>query len=102
MHKTQNTKLQTVRVHINNTKHITIANIYLPPRDNTSEHYKTIINDIQHCIHQITHISHSVLTGDVNAHYTHGYWYTDNHRGQLIADIISDAAHITLNTDTPT
>ena len=30
-----------VNVHINNTKHITIANIYIPPRDSTSTHYKT-------------------------------------------------------------
>ena len=28
-------------LHINNTKHITIANIYTPPRDSTSTHYKT-------------------------------------------------------------
>ena len=27
--------------HINNTKHITIANIYIPPRDSTSTHHKT-------------------------------------------------------------
>ena len=32
---------QMVKVHINNTKHITIANIYIPPRDSTSTHYKT-------------------------------------------------------------
>ena len=32
---THNTELQMVKVHINNTKHITIANIYIPPRDNT-------------------------------------------------------------------
>ena len=36
---THNTELQTVKVHINNTKHITIANIYIPPRDSTSTHY---------------------------------------------------------------
>ena len=30
-----------VKVHIKNTKHITIANIYIPPRDTTSTHYKT-------------------------------------------------------------
>ena len=29
---THNTELQMVKVHINNTKHITIANIYIPPR----------------------------------------------------------------------
>ena len=38
---THNTELQMVKVHINNTKHITIANIYIPPRNSTSTHYKT-------------------------------------------------------------
>ena len=62
---THNTELQMVKVHINNTKHITIANIYIPPRDTTSTHYKTADADIQHCIQYITNISHSVLTGNV-------------------------------------
>ena len=65
---THNIELQMVKVHINNTKHITIANIYIPPRDTTSTHYKTA--DIQHCIQYITNIPHSVLTGDVNTHST--------------------------------
>ena len=59
-------RVQMVKVHINNTKHITIANIYIPPRDTTSTHYKTADTDIQHCI-QYMNIPHSVLTGDVNA-----------------------------------
>ena len=90
-----------VKVHINNTKHITIANIYIPPRDTTSTHYKTADTDIQHCIQYIPNIPHSVLTGDVNAHFTLWHSYTDDHRGQLIADVISNSDHITLN-NTPT
>ena len=88
-----------VKVHINNTKHITIANIYIPPRDTTSTHYKTADTDIQHCIQYITNIPHSVLTRDVNAHSTLWHSYTDDHRRQLIADIISNSDHITLNTN---
>ena len=38
---THNIELQMVKVHLNNTKHITIANVYIPPRDSTSTHYKT-------------------------------------------------------------
>ena len=91
-----------VMVHINNTKHITIANIYIPPRDTTSTHYKTADTDIQHCIQYITNIPHSGLTGDVNAHSTLWHSYTEDHRGQLIADVISNSNHITLNTNTPT
>ena len=88
------------KVHINNTKHIIIANIYIPPQDSTSTHYKTA--DIQHCIQYITNIPHAVLTADVNAHSILWHSYTDDHRGQLIADVISNSDHITLNTNTPT
>ena len=87
-------------VHINNTKHITIANIYIPPRDNTSMHHKTAGTDIQHCIQYITNIPHSLLTGDVNAHSTLWHSYTDDHRRQLTADVISNSDHITQNTQT--
>ena len=86
----------------NTTKHIKIANIYIPPRDTTSTHYKTADTDIQHCIQYITNIPHSVLTGDVNAHSTLWHSYTDDHIGQPIADVISNSDHITLNTNTPT
>ena len=34
---THNTELQMVKVHINNPKHITIANIYIPPRGNVAQ-----------------------------------------------------------------
>ena len=89
-----------VKVHINNTKHITVANMYIPPRDSTSMNYKTADTDIQHCIQYITNIPHSVLTGDVNTHSTLWHSYTNDYRGQLIADVISNSDHITLNTHT--
>ena len=92
---TQATPSTMVKVHINNTKHITIANIYIPPRDTTSTHYKTVDTEIQHCIQYITNIPHSVLIGDVNAHSTLWHSFTDDHRGQLIADVISNSNHIT-------
>ena len=99
---THNPELQMVKVHINNIKHITIANLYIPPRDSTSTHYKTADTDIQHCIQYITNIPHSILTGDVNAYSNLWHSYTDDHRGQLIADVVSNSDHITLNTNTPT
>ena len=75
-----------VKVHINNTKHITLVNIYIPPRDSTSTYYKTADMDIQHCIQYIANIPHSVLTEDVNAHSTLWHSYTDDHRVQLIEE----------------
>ena len=91
-----------VKVHLNNTKHITIVNVYIPPRDSTSTDYKTADKDIQHCIQHMTTIPHSVLTGDVNAHSSFWHSYTDDLREQLIAEVISNSYHISLNTDTPT
>ena len=38
----------------------------------------------------------------MNAHSTLWHSYTDDHRGQLIEDVISNSDHITLNTNTPT
>ena len=38
----------------------------------------------------------------MNAHSTLWYSYTGDHRGQVIADVISNSDHITLNTTTPT
>ena len=49
-----------------------------------------------------TNIPHSVLTGDVYTHSTHWHTYTDDHRGQLIADVISIADHITHQTECQT
>ena len=57
---THNIELQMVKVHINNTKHITIAIIYIPPRDTTSTHYITADTDIQHCIQYITTVSNTL------------------------------------------
>ena len=36
------------------------------------------------------------------AHSTLWHLYTNDHRGQLIADVVSNSDHITLNTNTPT
>ena len=90
-----------VRVHIHNTKHITISNTYIPHPDSTSTHSKTAGMDIQHIQH-ITNIPHSCLTGDVNAHYTLWHSYNDDRRGQLIADAISKSDYITINKNSPT
>ena len=95
------TELQMVKVHINNTKHITIANIYIPPRDSTSTHSKTADTDIRRCIKFIRNIPHSVHTGDVGAHSTLWHSWTDDHGGQVVADVIGNSDHMTLNMGTP-
>ena len=43
---------------------------------------------------------YSFLNRDVNVPSTLWHSYNDDHRGQLMADFISNSDHITLNTDT--
>ena len=61
-----------------------------------SPHYNTVGTDIAYCVRHVTNIRYSILTGDVNAHSTLWYSHTDDHRGQLISDIISNSEHIIL------
>ena len=73
---THNTELQLVRIHINKTKHITVANTDFPPRDTTSPHYNTV--DIAHCIQHATNRPDLMLSCDVNTHSTLWYSHTDD------------------------
>ena len=91
-----------VKVHINNTKHITIANIYIPPRGGRSAHYRTSDMYIRHCMQYVTDMLHSVRAEDAVAHSTLWHSYTDDHRGQLVTDVISNSVHMALNADMPT
>ena len=95
-----NTKLQLVSVDIKSIKQITIANICIAPRDNTSTQLSTINTDITNRMRHITNIANSLIASDINAHSTLWHSYTDDHREQIIADIISTSDRITLNTDT--
>ena len=99
---THNTELQLIKIHISMIKYITVANTYFPTIDTTSPHYNTVDTYIAYCKRHVINIPDSILTGDVNAHSTLWYSHTEDHRGQLICDIISNSEHIILNTDTPT
>ena len=89
-----------VKVHINNTKHITIANIYIPPPDSSSTHQKN--SSHVHTIQHIVHNKLSTLSPHRRCERTLWHSHTDDHRIHLITDDISNSDHITLNTNTPT
>ena len=93
---THNKELQLIKIHIGKTKYITVANTL-----STKRHNVTTLQH-RHRIRHVSNIQDSILTGDVNAHSTLWYLHTDDHRGQLISNIISYSEHIILNTDTPT
>ena len=50
----------------------------------------------------ITNLPNTIITADVNAHSSLWYSPTEDHRGELIEDILLNSNHITLNTNTPT
>ena len=97
-----NTELQIIQLHITHTKIYTIANIYIPPRNTTSPDHATCDADITSCIQYITNLPNSIISGDINAHSPIWHSHTTDHRGDLIADLLGNSDHITLNTNTHT
>ena len=97
-----NTELQIIQLHIANNKIYTIANIYIPPRNTTSPDHATCDADITSCIQCITNLPNSIISGDINAHSPIWHSHTTDHRGDLIADLLGNSDHITLNTYTHT
>ena len=80
----------------------TIANIYIPPRNTTSPDHATCDADISSCIQYITNLPNWIISGDINAHSPIWHSHTTDHRGDLIADLLGNSDHITLNTNTHT
>ena len=97
-----NTELQIIQLHITHKKIYTIANIYIPPRNTTSPDHATCDADITSCIQYITNLPNSIISGDINAHSPIWHSHTTDHRGDLIADLLGNSDHITLNTNTHT
>ena len=97
-----NTELQIIQLHVTHKKNYTIANIYIPPRNTTSPDHATCDADITSCIQYITNLPNSIISGDINAHSPIWHSHTTDHRGDLIADLLGNSDHITLNTNTHT
>ena len=91
------TELQHIRLHLSTDKKLDLFNIYIPPRQ--GQHND---NDISNCFRHILNHDRTILLGDINAHDKLWYSPTPDHRGQLIADLITNSQHIVLNKDTPT
>ena len=94
-------EIQLVTIHLT-PKKFQIANIYIPPSNTTNQNQTNEDNDITQCLNHITSTPNSILTGDINAHSTLWNSNTNDHRGNIIADIIQNSNHITLNTNTHT
>jgi exonuclease III len=99
---TQTTELQIIKIHLSNTKHLHIINLYIPPKDIANPIQATIDTDITNCFNFITNLTNTIITADINAH--HPLWFspTTDNRGTLISDLLINSDHLTLNQDTPT
>ena len=51
---------------------------------------------------QLPNLPSTIITADVNAYLPFWYLLTEDHRGELIKDILLNSNHIILNTNTPT
>ena len=98
----QKTELQVTKVHFTKDKSLHLANIYIPPRDTTDPNHSTEDTDITNTFTYLTTLNNTIIGGDINAHEDLWYSPTTDHRGTLIADIILNSTHNTLNTNTPT
>ena len=95
-------ELQIITLHLSPKKTLKIINIYIPPCNSTNQNQTNEDTEITHCINTITSIPNSILSGDINAHSTLWYSNQNDHRGTIIADVIQNSDHITLNTNTHT
>ena len=95
-------ELQIITLHLSPKKTLKIINIYIPPCNSTNQNQTNEDAEITHCINTITSIPNSILSGDINAHSTLWYSNQNDHRGTIIADVIQNSDHITLNTNTHT
>jgi hypothetical protein len=100
--KTNLVELQITKIHLSKKKEVNIANIYIPPRD-TSRTLDTEDQEITQCLTHTTGMPNTIITGDLNAHSKTWFNNTDDdHRGELVAKIISSSEQIILNTNTHT
>ena len=99
---TSKTKQQTIKIHLTQTNHLHVTNIYIQPRDTTDPNHGTEDTDITNTFTHLTIIYNHLITGDINAHSQQWHSPTEDHRGILIADIIANSNQITLNTNAPT
>ena len=76
--------------------------MYIPPKHSTRLSQTEEDSIISSTLTAITTLPNTIITADVNTHLPLWYLPTEDHRGELIEDILLNSNHITLNTNTPT
>ena len=96
------TEIQTIRVHLTQKKQLYISNMYIPPRQTTDPDHSTEDEDINRAFSFLESLGPHIITGDINAHSSICFGQSEDHRGALITDILTNSTQIILNSNTPT
>ena len=91
----------TVKVNISKNKNVHITNIYLPPKD-SNNFLTNEEQDLDRLFNALLTIPNNIITGDINAHSNMWFSSHDDQRGKIIANIIDNSNHTTINTNTNT
>ena len=89
-------------MHVTQHKKLYISNLYIPPRQTTDPDHGTEDEDINRTFSYLEPLGPHIVTGDINAHSSAWYGQTEDHRGTLISDILTNSTQIILNANTPT
>ena len=76
--------------------------MYTPPKHSTQPSQTEEDSIISNMFATITNLPNTIMTANVNVYSPLWYLPTEDHRGELIEDILLNSNHITLNTNTLT
>ena len=76
--------------------------MYIPLKHSTQLSQTEEDSIISNMLTTYTNLPNTIITADVNAHSLLWYLPTEDHKGELIKDILQNSHHITLNSNTPT
>jgi hypothetical protein len=94
-----NIELSSIDVFTNTNNKIRVHNLYIPPRDSNTPNHNTEDQDITNCFNHILNDDNTIITADINAHSKLWYNKNNDHRGNLISDLILDSDHAVLNSN---
>ena len=69
--------------------------MYIPPKHSTQLQQTEKDSIVSSMLTIITNLASTIITADVNTHSSLWYLPTEDHRGELIKDILLNSHHIT-------
>jgi hypothetical protein len=97
-----NIELSSIDVITDTKNKVRVHNLYIPPRDSNTLNPKSEDQEITACFNYMLNDNNSIITGDINAHSKLWYNKNNDHRGNLISDLILNSDHAVLNSNSYT